>query len=70
MWDRFRQKEGTAPPLDRKKLEAWQNLHSSSSAAAARGVTGGNSQYQYAVRGGPAPRLRRPPRDVGHLPEK
>ncbi|KAI1300293.1 hypothetical protein F5Y03DRAFT_397238 [Xylaria venustula] len=56
MWDRLRQKEVTAPSLDRKKLEAWQNSHSSSTA---RGVVGGNSQYQYAVRGGPTP-IRRP----------
>ncbi|KAI0468645.1 hypothetical protein F4859DRAFT_196417 [Xylaria cf. heliscus] len=67
MWDRFRQKEGTAPSLDRKKLEAWQNAHSAPSTAAVRGVTGGNSQYQYAVRGGPPP--TRPPRDVDYLPE-
>ncbi|KAH8164667.1 hypothetical protein CIB48_g3578 [Xylaria polymorpha] len=68
MWDRFRQKEETASSLDRKKLEAWQNSHSASSTAAARGITGGNSQYQYAVRGGPAPRW--PPRDVDYLLEK
>ncbi|KAI0101593.1 hypothetical protein GGR51DRAFT_529486 [Nemania sp. FL0031] len=67
MWDRFRPKEGTPTPiLNRKKLEAWQNSHSSS-IPKARGVTGGNSQYQYAVRGGPA--TRRPPRDVYSPPE-
>ncbi|GAW18150.1 hypothetical protein ANO14919_076240 [Xylariales sp. No.14919] len=65
MWDRFRQKEGTAAPLNRKKLEAWQNSHSSSPP---RGVVGGNSQYQYAVRGGPAPQQLL--RDVGPVPEK
>ncbi|KAI1200585.1 hypothetical protein F5X97DRAFT_83426 [Nemania serpens] len=57
MWDRFRQKEGTAAPaLNRKKLEAWQNSHSSSSLSIpkTRGVAGGNGQYQYAVRGGAA----------------
>ncbi|KAI3329361.1 hypothetical protein HD806DRAFT_282889 [Xylariaceae sp. AK1471] len=65
MWDRFRQKEGAAPPLNRKKLEAWQSSHSSSSTIpTSRGVKGGNSQYQYAVRGGPAP--SRPPRDLDY----
>ncbi|KAI1114360.1 hypothetical protein F5Y14DRAFT_414816 [Nemania sp. NC0429] len=56
MFDRFRQKDGTAPRLDRKKLEAWQNSHSSSSLSVpkTRGVAGGNGQYQYAVRGGAA----------------
>ncbi|KAI1177584.1 hypothetical protein F4777DRAFT_198875 [Nemania sp. FL0916] len=61
MWDRFRQNDGGVPTLSRKKLEAWQDAHSSSRSKT-RGVTGGNSQYQYAVRGGPAP--RRPPRDA------
>ncbi|KAI1435311.1 hypothetical protein GGR50DRAFT_336216 [Xylaria sp. CBS 124048] len=68
MWDRFRQKGEGAPSLNRKKLEAWQNAHSSSSAYPSRGVKGGNGQYQYSVRGGPAP--KRPPlRDVGHSTE-
>ncbi|KAI8635115.1 hypothetical protein F5Y19DRAFT_482400 [Xylariaceae sp. FL1651] len=67
MWDRFRQKDGGAPSLNRKKLEAWQNSHSSSPASSGRGVKGGNSQYQYAVKGGPAP--IRPPKAFEYPPE-
>ncbi|KAI1368563.1 hypothetical protein F5Y08DRAFT_295216 [Xylaria arbuscula] len=53
MWDRIRQKE-TTPTLSRKKLEAWQAAHSSPTSPRG-GIIGGNSQYQYAVRGGPTP---------------
>ncbi|KAI0143593.1 hypothetical protein GGR57DRAFT_343306 [Xylariaceae sp. FL1272] len=60
MWDRLRQKDGGGP-MNRKKLEAWQKAHSSSSTASGRGVQGGNHSYQYSVKGGgvsrgPAPK--------------
>ncbi|KAK5632946.1 hypothetical protein RRF57_008660 [Xylaria bambusicola] len=57
MWDRLRQKEVTTPTLSRKKLEAWQAAHSQTSprGLSPRGIVGGNSQYQYAVKGGPTP---------------
>ncbi|KAI0514813.1 hypothetical protein F5B22DRAFT_647294 [Xylaria bambusicola] len=56
MWDRLRPKEVTTPTLSRKKLEAWQAAHSQTSPRGSpRGIIGGNSQYQYAVKGGPTP---------------
>ncbi|KAI2640621.1 hypothetical protein GGS26DRAFT_169291 [Hypomontagnella submonticulosa] len=68
MFDRLRntQKDRGAS-LDRKKLEAWQNARSPSSSTG-RGVKGGDSQYQYSIRGGPPP--PRPPRDPNYPPER
>ncbi|KAH9909203.1 hypothetical protein F4778DRAFT_793199 [Xylariomycetidae sp. FL2044] len=62
MWDRLRQKDGGAP-LNRKKLEAWQNSRSSSASSptTSTGVQGGTYQYQYAIKAGPPP--QRPPRE-------
>ncbi|KAL7629239.1 hypothetical protein AAE478_000759 [Parahypoxylon ruwenzoriense] len=69
MWERLRNnpKDGGAP-LNRKKLEAWQNSRSSSSTA--HGVKGGDGQYQYSIKGGPAP--PRPPREPNnnHYPSE
>ncbi|CAJ2501497.1 Uu.00g043500.m01.CDS01 [Anthostomella pinea] len=53
MWDRLRQKDAGSP-LNRKKLEAWQNARSSQSTSSltTEGIKGGNRQYQYAIKGG------------------
>ncbi|KAI2629638.1 hypothetical protein GGR54DRAFT_585897 [Hypoxylon sp. NC1633] len=69
MFDRLRNTQGQkdrGASLDRKKLEAWQNSRSSSSNA--RGVKGGDSHYQYSIRGGPPP--SRPQRDPNHPSER
>ncbi|KAI0012104.1 hypothetical protein F4779DRAFT_102107 [Xylariaceae sp. FL0662B] len=71
MWDRLRntQKDG-APLLDKKKLEAWQNSRrpaKSPTPSTGRGVEGGDSQYQYSIKGGTPP--PRPPRDFDNPPE-
>ncbi|KAI0596412.1 hypothetical protein F4775DRAFT_310857 [Biscogniauxia sp. FL1348] len=65
MWDRFRQKDGGASSMDRKKLEAWQNARSSSTTAAG-GIKGGSNQYQYSIQGGAPPRPPRPAGDSDH----
>ncbi|KAI0889860.1 uncharacterized protein GGS22DRAFT_149317 [Annulohypoxylon maeteangense] len=69
MFDRLRNapKDRGAQQLNRKKLEAWQNSREQSSSAG-RGVKGGDSQYQYSIRGGPAP--PRPLRDPNNPPER
>ncbi|KAK6954309.1 hypothetical protein Daesc_004276 [Daldinia eschscholtzii] len=64
MFDRLRSssKDQGAPPLDRKKLEAWQKSRS-------RSIKGGDSQYQYSIRGG-APPPPRPPRESAYATEQ
>ncbi|KAI1083142.1 hypothetical protein F5B20DRAFT_447884 [Whalleya microplaca] len=69
MWDRLRntQKDGAAL-LDKKKLEAWQNSRrASKTPGTGRGVEGGDSQYQYSIKGGPRP--QRPPRNYDYPSE-
>ncbi|XDG06642.1 hypothetical protein ABKA04_006257 [Annulohypoxylon sp. FPYF3050] len=70
MFDRLRNapKDRGAQPLNRKKLEAWQNSREQSSSAG-RGVKGGDSSYQYSIRGG-GPPPSRPARDPNNLPER
>ncbi|KAI1407856.1 hypothetical protein F5Y13DRAFT_173914 [Hypoxylon sp. FL1857] len=68
MFDRLRNTpKDRGPQLNRKKLEAWQNSRDSSSTG--RGVKGGDSQYQYSIRGG-GPPPPRPPRDPNYPPER
>ncbi|KAI0176389.1 hypothetical protein GGR52DRAFT_359226 [Hypoxylon sp. FL1284] len=70
MFDRLRNgPKSKAAQLDRKQLEAWQNSRSSTSNA--RGVKGGDSQYQYSIRGGPGgPPPPRPQRDTNNPNER
>ncbi|KAI2471202.1 hypothetical protein F4781DRAFT_420773 [Annulohypoxylon bovei var. microspora] len=69
MFDRLRNgpKDQGAQQLNRKKLEAWQNSREQSSSTG-RGVKGGDSQYQYSIRGGLPP--PRPTRDPNYPPER
>ncbi|KAI0140872.1 hypothetical protein F4776DRAFT_661698 [Hypoxylon sp. NC0597] len=68
MFDRLRNTpKDRGAQLNRKKLEAWQNSRDSSSTG--RGVKGGDSQYQYSIRGG-GPPPPRPSRDPNYQPER